>query len=199
MNKKTRLILIAIFVIIIINIFLIFFYINSSKNSKTGNNTTSQDIVDYILNISSYEAKIELEVKSNKNTNKYIMKQTYKSPNILEQEVLEPSNIAGVKIIRNNNQLKLENTQLNLSSIFENYEYMSENSLDLISFINDYKSDKNAQWEEEKNQIIMTTKIDSKEKQLYIDKESKNPVKLQIEDINKKTAVYISYNEVNIK
>ena len=198
MNKKTILIFIIILVIIIINVF-IFFYINSSKNSKIGNNTTSQDIVDYILNINSYEAKIELEVKSNKNTNKYIMKQTYKSSNILTQEVLEPSNIAGVKIIRNNNQLKLENTQLNLSSIFENYEYVSENSLDLISFINDYKSDKNAQWEEEKNQIIMTTKIYSKEKQLYISKETKKPVKLQIEDINKKTAVYISYNEVNIK
>ena len=42
-----------------------------AKTSKIGNNSTSQEIVDYILNISSYEAEIEVEVKSNKNSNKY--------------------------------------------------------------------------------------------------------------------------------
>ena len=43
---------------------------NMAKNFKIGNNTTSQEIVDHILNISSYEAEIEVEVKSNKNRKK---------------------------------------------------------------------------------------------------------------------------------
>ena len=47
----------------------------TAKNLKIGNNSSSQEIVDYILNISSYETQIEVEVKSNKNSNKYKMKQ----------------------------------------------------------------------------------------------------------------------------
>ena len=41
-----------------------------------------------------------MEVKSNKNTNKYILKQQYISPDVATQEVLEPSNISGIKIIK---------------------------------------------------------------------------------------------------
>ena len=164
------LILISILVLIIINVFLIFFYINTSKNSKIGNNSTSQEIVDYILNINSYEAQIEVEVNSNKNTNKYIIWQKYKKPDLSIQEIIEPSNIAGIKITRNGNELKIENTRLNLNSILENYEYVSDNSLDLSTFIENYKSDEGANWEEENNQIIMITNKSKKEKKLYIEK-----------------------------
>ena len=71
-----------------------------AKNIKIGNNSSSQEIVDYILNISSYETQIEVEVKSNKNSNKYKIKQTYIDNQNNRQEVLEPSNIQGVKIIK---------------------------------------------------------------------------------------------------
>ena len=57
------------------------------------------------------------------------------------QEVIEPSNIAGVKIIKKDGQLKLENTRLNISTIYENYRYISDNCLDLSSFIKEYKAD----------------------------------------------------------
>ena len=46
-----------------------------TKKTKNGNNMNSQEIVDYILNINSYKAQITVEVKSNKNTNKYVIKQ----------------------------------------------------------------------------------------------------------------------------
>ena len=48
---------------------------------------SSQEIMDNILNISAYETIIEVEINSNKNTNKYIIKQKYIAPNISEQEV----------------------------------------------------------------------------------------------------------------
>ncbi len=63
--------------------FFIFFHKNTAKNLKIGNNSSSQEIVDAILNISSYEVKIEVEVNSNKNKSRYIMKQEYKKPDIL--------------------------------------------------------------------------------------------------------------------
>ena len=60
-----------ILLIIIIIIGGIFFYKNSVKNYKSGNNKNSQEIVNYILNISSYEVKVTVDVSSNKNSNKY--------------------------------------------------------------------------------------------------------------------------------
>lgn len=199
-NKK--IIFITLVVILILAI-LIIFLLNKTNVKKIGNNSTSQEIVDYILNISSYEAKIEVEVKSNKNTNKYILKQQYISPDVATQEVLEPSNISGIKIIKKGNDLKLENTSLNLSNIFENYEYLADNALDLSSFIEDYKESQNSNYEEKDNKIIMNvqTKNENKyrqSKKLYIDKSTGNPLKMEITDINQNITVYILYNEVKI-
>ena len=191
------------FVVILILAILIIFLLNKTNVKKIGNNSTSQEIVDYILNISSYEAKIEVEVKSNKNTNKYILKQQYISPDVATQEVLEPSNISGIKIIKKGNDLKLENTSLNLSNIFENYEYLADNALDLSCFIEDYKESQNSNYEEKDNKIIMNvqTKNENKyrqSKKLYIDKSTGNPLKMEITDTNQNITVYILYNEVKI-
>lgn len=201
LKNKKMLIIIVILIVLMSSILLIILKNNTAKNLKIGNNTNSQEILDYILNISSYEAKIEVEVKSNKNENKYIINQKYNGPEDNMQEVIEPSNIAGVKIIRSGNNLKLENANLSLTSVFENYEYISENSLDLSSFIEDYKSDENAGFEEKNNQIIMKTSSGNKVrkyKTLYISKETGMPEKMEIQDTNKNIAVYILYNEVEV-
>ena len=200
--KNKKIIFITLVVILILAI-LIIFLLNKTNVKKIGNNSTSQEIVDYILNVSSYEAKIEVEVKSNKNTNKYILKQQYISPDVATQEVLEPSNISGIKIIKKGNDLKLENTSLNLSNIFENYEYLADNALDLSCFIEDYKKSQNSNYEEKDNKIIMNvqTKNENKyrqSKKLYIDKSTGNPLKMEITDINQNITVYILYNEVKI-
>lgn len=198
MKKKNIFILLAIILILGVVIFFLFFHVNTAKNLKIGNNSTSQEIVEYILNISSYEATVQVEIESNKNQNQYVIKQTYEKPDKISQEVLEPSNIAGVKMIKNGNQLKIENTKLNLSSIFENYEPISDNSLDLSCFIKDYQSDKKASWKEENNQIIMNVKTEQEEKSLWIDKTEGKPKRLEIKRANKNTKIYILYNEVNL-
>ena len=203
MKKKTVfLITIIIFFIILISIF----YINASKKSKIGHTNNSQEIVANILNISSYNATIDVKVVSNKNENKYVIKQEYKSKNSNSQEVIEPSNIAGTKIIKEGNKLILENSSLNLSSIIENYQYISSNNLDLSSFIEDYKNDSRADYEENENEIKMyavgnaNNNSDSKcKKTLYIDKKTELPTQLEIEWTNKSNEVYILYNEVEIK
>lgn len=191
-NKK---IFIAIIILLIIGIIIFLIFNNKGvKKSKIGNNSSSQEIVDYILNISSYSATIEVEVKSNKNENKYILKQEYNGENQNSQEVIEPTNIAGIKIIKEGDSLKLENSNLNLTSVFEKYEYISDNCLDLSSFIEDYKNDENAKFKEENNQIIMQTKS----KTLYIDKNTAMPIKMEVIQTHKNVAVYILYNELKI-
>ena len=178
--------------------FFIFFPTKTAKNSKIGNNTNSQEIVDYILNISSYETKVEVEVNSNKNKNKYILKQQYVKERISKQEVIEPSNIAGTKIIKDGEQLKIENTKLNLSTIFEKYEYISDNHLDLSCFIEDYKKDEKANWKEENNQIIMMATNNQIKKTLWIDKATGSLTKMEVKGTNKNIEIYILYNEINI-
>ena len=128
--------------IIIIALFIISGFLISKKmikNIKMGNNISSQEIVDYILKTNSYKANVNVQVNSNKNTNKYVLEQEYNKENGSTQVVIEPSNIAGVKIMLKDGNLKIENTNLKLSKIFENYKGLEENSLDLISFIEDYK------------------------------------------------------------
>ena len=199
--KNSKKLYISILILILI-LFVIFFAFFMVKNFKTGNNKSSQDVVNDVLNIKSYNATIEVEVKSNKNQNKYIIEQSYKNENENSQEVIEPSNIKGVKIIKENGVLKLENSKLNLLSVFENYSYLSENDLDLSSFINDYKNNKNSNYTENDNEIIIKTEnINSKNKtikKLYINKKNGKIEKMEIEDTNKKIAVYILYREVNV-
>ena len=79
-SNKINLKKVAFLIIILILIFIILFTIfnkNESKKQKIGKNSSSQDIVDYILDISSYETIIEVEINSNKNNNKYMLKQQY--------------------------------------------------------------------------------------------------------------------------
>ena len=108
---------------IIVIFFAIFFYITKSKKIKIGNNSSSQEIIENILNISSYETVIEVEVNSNKNVNKYVIKQTYIAPNKSEQEILEPENISGTIIMYDNGKLniKIFNTKCYKHGILPNY------------------------------------------------------------------------------
>lgn len=199
-NKKIIIVLVLVLVVLIFLILFLLFRNSMSKNLKIGNNSTSQEIVNSILNINSYETKIEVEVKSNKNSNKYIIKQKYKGIEENSQEIIEPNNISGVKIVKEGKNLRLENSNLNLTSIFEDYQYISDNSLDLCSFIEDYKNNEKAQWKEKDNNIIMeTSKTENKSdkhKILYIDNKSGKPLKMEIKDNNKNIAVYILYKEV---
>lgn len=199
-NKKV----LYIFIIILIIILGVFFiYKNMIKNSKIGNNMSSQEIVDNILNINSYQSNVTIQVNSNKNKNKYILKQEYNTENGCVQEVIEPSNIAGVKIIRKEGSLKIENTTLNLSTIFENYQGLEENRLDLSTFIDNYKNNANSNFEENDTEIIMKTKNNNENKYtenkiLYINKDTKLPTKLIIEDNNQNTTINIQYNEIEL-
>lgn len=200
---KGKKIFIFITILILFIIIIMFFFINKGKTKKIGNNSSSQEIVDYILNISSYELTLNVEINSNKNSNKYILKQQYISPDVSTQEVLEPSNIQGIKIIKEGNNLKLVNTKLNISTVLENYNYIADNALDLNCFIEDYKSNEESEFEEKDNEIIMKTKSNNenkytKNKVLYIDKSTGNPTKMEITDINKSTTVNILYKEVKI-
>lgn len=195
-NKKIALICICICIFLII---ISFFYY---KKQKTGNNISKSitDYKEYILNISSYEATISVEVTSNKNTNKYIIKQWYKNPNIFKQEVQAPENIKGLITLYDGSNLKIENSRLNLAKIYNDYNCLSDNILSLNSFIENCKENDSECTETEDEIIIEVTtrKKYAWNKRLSISKKTGMPTKMEITDENKKTLVYILYNEITI-
>lgn len=205
MGKRKMFIFFLILFLMFI-IVLIFLFQKTYKNNNFGNNINnknSEEIKNYILSISSYEAQIEVEVKSNKNYNKYIMNQKYAEPNIYKQEILEPSNIKNLIITYDGKNLKIENSKINLNELYENYNCITENFLYITSFVENYKKDNNSICIEENNQIIMeaNNNINNKYatyKKLYINKEDGKPIKMEILDINKNIIVNIKYNEIKI-
>lgn len=165
-NKKHIIIILLIFFLLIC-----FFYY---KKIKTGNNINKSitDFKQYILNISSYKAKIEVEIISNKNTNKYIIKQWYVAPNLFKQEIEAPENIQGLVTIYDGNKLEIKNSQLALSKLHEGYNCLIDNSLCLNNFI---EESKNKEIEENINNNEVTLSLTSsnkysKYKKIIIDK-----------------------------
>ena len=131
----------AIVIFFIVTIFLIIFFIHNYKKINSGNNTskTTSEIIDTILNMQSYSAKLTVKIKSNKNENTYVLEQKNIGNEKYKQEIIEPSNIKGTIIKYNGNNLEIQNTRLKLSKIYENYPYIAQNELLLNSFIEDYK------------------------------------------------------------
>ena len=196
-NKKYLIIFIVFF-----TFSLIFFIFFTYRNYKFGNNISKSDNAD-ILNISSYDSIIEVTVYSNKNTNKYVISQKYSAPNILKQEVIEPESIKGLTTTYDGKNLIIQNKMLDIETFYENYNYLGGNNISLISFIQDYKNNEAIETFNNENEIIIKIKLKSNNKyqmykKLYLDKNNKMPIKMEILDFNQKTTVYILYREIRI-
>ena len=197
MNKKIRLFLI-IFLIISI---LIFFMQIAYKSIRTGNNInkSADDLIEYILNISSYEAKMEVTINSNKTTNKYVLEQYYMKPNYSKQVIKEPRNLENLEIIYDGKKIEIKNTNLGLSKFYENYNYINDNLLWLSFFIENCNS-KGYTLEFLENKIIIKSDIEkyNYKGKLYIDSRTSLPNKIEIIDNNNQNKIYIEYKEIKL-
>lgn len=202
MNKKI-IIFCLISILIITAIILIK---NNYKSIKMGNNIINQSadkIKENILNIESYKAKVQITITSNKNTNTYEAAQKYyKENNLYKQEIISPENLVGTTFEYDGTNLQIKNTKLNLSKIYENYNYIGSNELSLNAFIEDYNNNESKDYENDE-EIILETVVKNnnkyrKIKRLYISKKTKLPTKMEIQDNAQNTLVYILYNEIEI-
>lgn len=190
-------------IFIIILICIIFFIQIAYKLLNLGNNINKSDD-NNILKIKSYEAIIEVEVYSNKNTNKYILSQKYSEPNIFKQEVIEPTNIKGLTTIYDGEHLTIENKGLNLKKIYEDYENIQGNTLSLIKFVEEYQEAEEINETETEEEYIKKIKLKNSTnkyemyKIIYISKTSNLPTKMEILDVNQNRTVYILYKEIKI-
>ena len=201
MKKRFLVIILLIFV----GFFIIIFFKNNYKKIKSGNNKNNKSvnqIEEYILNMNSYKAIIEVTITSNKNENKYLIKQEHNSEKNI-QKIEEPETIKNIEILQSGGKIEIKNSRLNLTNIYDEYPYITENILWLDSFINLYKKEKNNKnIYEQKNKKNM--ELNNKNNKyfslikLYIDKNSGNPKKMIVQDNNQKNRIYILYKEIII-
>ena len=203
--KSKKFLIIVVGIAILLVIISIIFSKKSYETINIGNNNlnkTLEEVEDYILNIKEYTATIEVTVNSNKNSNKYLIKQNHKEKND-EQEVLEPDTIKGVKLTYKDSSLIVENSNLNLEKIYNNYPYIESNILWLNSFIEEYRNSEQRNIIEKNEEIVMQIKRKNDKKiateELILDKKTLKPTKLSIMDNSKNVIVYILYNEIEIK
>ena len=152
-GKKLIFSMFVIFIIAVITIFCFFYY----KNQKNGNNTinkSEEDIVNDILNLKSYSAKLNITIETNKNKTAYVVVQKLEDGKAV-QEVIQPENIAGVITEYDGSNLKIRNNKLNLETTYQNYQYLVENRLWLDSFIEEYKNTDNRKLLSTENEIIL--------------------------------------------
>ncbi len=202
--KKNISILIAI--LLIIAVIFLFFVKNNYKFFNSGNNMSNKsadEIKNYILNMDSFKAEVSVTITSNKTTNTYIFNQKFKGNQYI-QELLEPENVAGLRISYDGINVKIENTKMGLSKLYENYKYITNNSLWITTFINDYKNETNEKTMYEENEVIVlevkvkNENVYNANKKLYIDKKTARPIKMEVQDITQNLRVYILYNKVEI-
>ncbi len=186
--------IVSVLIFIVIYKIVTFFVSDEIKNLNSVNNVSSQGIVENILNIASYDVIAEIEITGNKTINKYLVNQKYTMPDIITQEILEPENMLGIKITKIGNELRLENTKLNIISIYENYNYISENILDLCKFLENFKNQGIVEYVENDKYIIL--ELENLNQTLYIDKLTGNPHSMQIKDANENNIINILYTRV---
>ena len=195
---------IIVFIIIIIVTLLIcnFFVKTNYKLEQNGNNKSIQEIEQYILNVTSYKAKINVTVSSNKNANFYEFEQEVRGQSYSKQLAISPDSLAGMEIIYESGVITIQNTQYSLSNIYENYPFISTNSLFLTSFIEGYRNSesKNITEVDEKIQMSYISGINkyNNKQILYINKAKLEPENLQVYDINNELKVDIKYNEIEL-
>ena len=195
--------ILAFIILVIVTLLICNFFIKTNyKTKESGNNKSIQEIEQYILNVTSYKAKIKVTVSSNKNANFYEFEQEVRGQSYSRQLALSPDSLSGMEIIYENGVITLQNTKYNLSQIYENYPYISTNSLFLTSFIEGYRNadEKEITQKDEKIQMSYISKVNkyNNKQILYINKASLEPQNLQVYDINNALKVDIIYNEIEL-
>lgn len=199
--KKRKLIIGLILIIMIILIFFISIYY---KNKITGNNINiknNEDIIAYVKDIKNYKANLDVTIYSNKNETKYKIYQEVKNDKSI-QIIKEPKEIENLTIEKENNQVRIKNTNLKLEKIYTDYSEYLSNLLCLDSIVKQIKNE-NIKVKEEGNTVVL--KLENYEKntygkyiEIYFNKETKKIEKIEIKDKNQKTRICILYTDIEI-
>lgn len=162
-----------------------------------------KDFQKKIVNMSSYKCIAEVEVSGNKSSHNYVFIHSYSKPDYYKLEVVEPKNLKGKimeykgdKVIISNpdieDKIELPNTEDN-----KQYAFIGD-------FIKNYFQNEEVDIKLSGDNLILETTIPGDNEYfnkqiLYVNKETKNPEKMEILNAEGKPNFTVKYKEFECK
>lgn len=189
MKNKKVIFCIVIFLICFLIIYYIFYKSGNNKVKKFENRTIEEIFGDF----NSYSADVRIEVKSNKTTNYYDVKEIVNN----EESVFEFED-GKLKIINKDGKIIINSTESNHEKNYKIREVFN-NNLFLVVAIEELKETDDIKIEEGEEYKIEYKNTYGITKEIYIDKESKLPKKMCILSDVQKIEICIEYKYIDIK
>ena len=137
-----------------------------------------------IVTMSSYKCIAEVEAIGNKSSHKYVFVHSYKKPDYYKLEVIEPEHLKGKTMEYKDDKVIISNPdiedKIELPNINENKQYIF-----IGDFIKNYLQNEEVNIKLSGNSLSLETTIPGDNEYfykqiLYINKETKNPEKMEI-------------------
>ena len=164
----------------ILSIFILIFLTINLVGCKNLSQQTKEDIYEdfqkKITKMTSYTCQADITVFNNKSQSKYTINHTYKKPSYYKLEIIKPENLNGKTIEYNKDKIIIKNKQLDDVVELPNVG---------DDFVKDFKQKDSININDSDEQLILEKDISQESNYLskqilYIDKKTKNPVKVEI-------------------
>lgn len=178
MNKRKTIVLMLVLMFAIVNL------VGCKSLGKQRKEDIYEDFQKKITKMTSYTCKADITVINNKSKSKYIINHTYKKPSYYKLEIVEPKNLNGKTIEYYKDKIIIKNKQLDdvieLPNVGDNKLYLF-----IGDFVQDFLQEDAINMSVSEEQLILERDLSQENsclsKQiLYIDKKTKNPVKMEI-------------------
>lgn len=178
MNKRKTIVLMLVLMFAIVNL------VGCKCLGKQTKEDIYEDFQKKITKMTSYTCKADITVINNKSKSKYIINHTYKKPSYYKLEIVEPKNLNGKTIEYYKDKIIIKNKQLDdvieLPNVGDNKLYLF-----IGDFVQDFLQEDAINMSVSEEQLILERDLSQENsclsKQiLYIDKKTKNPVKMEI-------------------
>lgn len=197
MIKRKIIALLTVFIFIIINL------IGCKSLTKQTKEQIYEDFQKQITSMTSYTCKANITIINNKTQSNYTINHTYKKPAYYKLEVIKPENLNGKVMEYYKDKIIIKNKQLDdvveLPNIGNNKLYLF-----IGDFVKDFSKEDSINIKDSNKQLILEKDISQESNYLskqilYIDKNTKNPVKMEILNNEGEKKFIVDYVDFQIK
>ncbi len=152
-----------------------------------------------IVTMSSYKCVAEIEALGNKSSHKYVFIHSYAKPDYYKLEVVEPQNLKGKIMEYKGDKIIISNPDIELPNTEDNRQYAF-----IGDFIKNYIQNEEVNIKLSNNSLILETTIPGDNEYfnkqiLYVNKDTKDPEKMEILNAKGKTSFTVKYKEFECK
>lgn len=187
-------------VIIVITVFAIVIGCQRRESTKE---EVYKEFQKKIVNMSSYQCIAEVEASGNKSSHNYVFIHSYIKPDYYKLEVLEPENLKGKIMEYKDDKVIISNTDIEDKIELPNTEDNKQYAF-IGDFIKNYLQNEEVDIKLSNDSLILETTIPGDNEYfnkqiLYVNKETKNPEKMEILNAEGKPNFTVKYTEFECK